>query len=109
PANAGRTPRRESRTQHRGGRERMTLDTARATPAATGRGPQIDQLGRVIEANNHHFLEKASFRDRAWWQREAERTGSDWDTVIDWSLAMVASLTETSFERACRLADERRQ
>jgi hypothetical protein len=34
----------------------IDLDTARATPTATGHDPQIDRLGGAIDANNHHAV-----------------------------------------------------
>jgi hypothetical protein len=89
------------------------IKAARAAPAATGDGPQIDRLGGSIETNNQHFLTgKASpIRGRDWWAREAEREGFDWRGVLSLALDIIETRMpdtfESDFERACRQADWR--
>jgi hypothetical protein len=54
----------------------------------------------------------APIRDRAWWAAEAERTRTDWDSLIASHLSVLAMLGHiepppSSFELACRRADAR--
>jgi hypothetical protein len=88
----------------------LTTNAARATPAATGRDPRgIDRAGGAINlTHNTPTLSIATFRDRAWWQDEACRLGSDWPAVVDLALDIIEStMFEPGCERACRLAEAR--
>jgi hypothetical protein len=49
-------------------------------------------------------------RDRAWWAAEAERTGTDWQSLADAALEALVSagiirLEQSTFELACEQAD----
>jgi hypothetical protein len=81
----------------------------RVSPAAAGRDPLEDRLSGAIETNNQFFLEKASFQPRDWLAREAEDKGFDRDAIVSLVLEIAATMKESTFERACRLADQQRK
>jgi hypothetical protein len=65
----------------------------------------IDQ--QAPRLNNDFFLKQPSHRERDWWAREAERSGFDWPAVMELALEIIeATMFESSFERACRFAEQ---
>jgi hypothetical protein len=55
--------------------------------------------------------ESAPVHDIRWWAIEAERAGTDWDSIIETHLRILAALgliefAPSSFELACKRADD---
>lgn len=66
------------------------------------------QTGVVTRHSAPSIVPADPVRDREWWAAEAERVGSDWKSVGDLALDIISTwLMESSFERACRIAEEK--
>jgi hypothetical protein len=73
----------------------LSVNAARAAPAATGHGPQItDRLGGAIgiprSTDRPDAATNATVHDREWWRAKARCAGSDWPGVLALHAAVVA-------------------
>ena len=74
----------------------LATDAARATPAATGRDPQVsDRAGGTIDfgssTTQHAAATVAACHDRNWWRTEGRRVGSNWPGILALHAEVVAA------------------
>jgi hypothetical protein len=88
----------------------IQMETPGLASGGKGRFQNYDD-GTTIDRNNLYFKTTATYRNRAWWQAEYRRLCTDWPAIMGLAMDIIeARMFESSFERACRNAeDERRQ
>src|ERR1700716_3002624 len=85
------------------------METAGWGPGGDGGFQNDDQatLRQLAPSNNLYFKTVPTYRNRAWWQAEYHRLCSDWPAVAGLAMDIIeARMFESSFERACRIAED---